>query len=103
LVIFFELHHDATGKDNHIASLIAICRSATVLDYENMTKQAAKDGILRGNQHLAVGNIGTRIDKAGQREASKDIVDVRNSPYNTLPVRSIMRCNNQYNRRNLRP
>ena len=46
-----------TGKNNHIASLIDICRSATVLDYKPMSKQAAMDRILYGNQYLAVDNI----------------------------------------------
>ena len=54
-----------TGKDDHIASLISICRSATVLDYKHMVKQAVKDRILRRNQYLAADKIGTRVDKAG--------------------------------------
>jgi len=74
------------GKDDHITSMIAICRSATVLDYKHMVKQAAKDRILHGNQHLAADKIRTWADKAGQREASKDIVDVLGSPYNTLVI-----------------
>ena len=44
-----------TDKDDHIASLIAIYRSATFLDYKHMAKQAVKDRILHGHQHLAAG------------------------------------------------
>ena len=44
-----------TRKDNQIASLIAIHTSATFLDYKRMEKQAVKDRILRGNQHLDAG------------------------------------------------
>ena len=51
-----------------------------------MAKQAAKDSIPRGNQHLSVGKIGTWVDKSGQHEASKDILVVRGSPYTTLVI-----------------
>jgi len=90
---FFELHQDDTGKDNHFASLIDIFRSATVLDYKHMKKQAAKNGILHGNQHLAAGNIGTWVDKAEQREASKDIVNTRGGHYTTLIILQIIARN----------
>jgi len=35
---FFELNYNATDKDDHIASLIDICRSVIVLDYKHMGK-----------------------------------------------------------------
>ena len=47
---------------------------------------------MHGNQHLAAGKIRTQVDKAGKCEASKDIVDVRGSPYKTLVIlQTIMR------------
>ena len=47
-------------KDDHIASLIAICRSTTVFEYKYESKQLAKERTLRGNQHYSAGKLGVR-------------------------------------------
>ena len=60
-----------SGKEDHIASLIAMCRSATVFEYKYQAKEAAKTRALRGNRYLSAGMIGSRTDKkTGELESN---------------------------------
>ena len=52
-----------SGKDDNFSSKITICRSATVFDYKEQVKAAARERILKGNQHTTTGPIGTRTHK----------------------------------------
>ena len=67
------------GKEDHVASLIAMCRSMTVFEYKYEANEAAKDRVLCGNQFLSAGKIGARIcKKTGELEStSNKISDVR--------------------------
>ena len=49
-----------SGKEDHIASLITMCKLATVFEYTYEAKEAIRDRILHANQHLSVGKIGAR-------------------------------------------
>ena len=62
-----------SGKDDIFSSMIAICRSTTVFDYKEQAKAAARERILKGNQHMATGQIGTRTHKkSGKIELQED-------------------------------
>ena len=84
-----------SGKDDHIASQIAVCRSATVFEYKYEAKQLAKERILRGNQHFSAGKLGARTCiKTGQLESSEGrIVDIRGRHYTTIVIQRTMERN----------
>ena len=78
-----------SGKEDHVASLIAVYRSVTVFEYKYEAKEAAKDRVLRGNQFLSSGKIGTRIWKGtGVVESqSNKISDVRGRHYISVVIK----------------
>ena len=53
----------ATGKYEHIVSLIGICCSATVFEYKHDSKIEAREQVVKGNQYFSTEKIGERIDK----------------------------------------
>ena len=77
-----------SGKDDHIASLIAVCRSATVFEYKYEAKQLAKERTLRGNQHYYAGKLGARTCiTTGRLESSEtQIIDIRGRHYTTVVI-----------------
>ena len=77
-----------SGKEEHIASLIAMCRSATVFEYKYQAKEAAKTRALRGNRYLSAGMIGDRIvKKTGEFESNTNkISDVRGAHYAAIVI-----------------
>ena len=59
---FFQ-NHKPTGKDEHFASLVGICRSATVFEYKHDAKIDAKQQVMKGNRFFTEEKVGERIDK----------------------------------------
>ena len=70
-----------TGKDDHVASMIGLCRSSTVFDYKEYAKAECNQRALKGNKFTSGGKFGERImKKTGQIESKKKKVkDVRDS------------------------
>ena len=79
-----------TGKDDHFASMVAICRSSTVFDYKEEANRAATCRVLKGNTYLTTGRLGERIvKKSGERESKKRRVkDVRGCPYINVVIKN---------------
>ena len=75
-------------KDDKFSSMIAIFRSATVFDYNEQAKATARERILKSNQHMTTGQIGTRTHKkSGEIETSKnELRDVRGQFYSILVI-----------------
>ena len=86
-----------SGKEDHIASLVAMCRSATVFEYKYEAKVAAQTRILKANQHFSAGKIGSRvIKKTGEQETNTNTVsDVRGSYYTAIVINRTMERNNR--------
>ena len=84
------------GKDEKISSVIAICRSSTVFDYEEITKEEVETRKLKGNQYTTSGKKGERIyKKEGQLEVcTKSLREIRGSSYPTIVIRKTMQQNN---------
>ena len=53
----------STGKDDHFASMIGVCRSSTVFDYKEHAKAKCTQRELRDNKFMSSGKIGERIVK----------------------------------------
>ena len=77
-----------SGKDNHIASLIAVCQCAPVFEYKYKAKQLSKEKILGGNQHYSAGKLGARIYiTTGRLKSSEEqIIDIRGRYYTTVVI-----------------
>ena len=82
----------ASGKDEHFASLVGICRSATVFEYKHDAKIEAKERVLKGNRFLTKGKMGERIDKqtglVEKQDNDKVKVNVRGASFTNLVVRN---------------
>jgi len=61
-----------TGKDDHFASMVGMCRSSTVFEYKEAAKAMASSREFKGNLYLTQGKIGERIvRKTGDVESNK--------------------------------
>ena len=78
-----------SGKEDHVASLITVCRSVIIFEYKYEAKETAKHIVLRGNQFLSSGKIGTRIYKGtGVVESQLNkISDVRGRHYIAVVIK----------------
>ena len=84
-----------TGKDDHFASMIGLCRSSTVFDYKEYAKADFNQRALKGNRFTSGGKFGERIiKKTGQIESKKmRVKDVRGYHYTKVVIEKTMRRN----------
>ena len=84
-----------SGKDEHFSSLIATCRSATIFDYKMDARTEAEGRELKGNQYIAKGIKGQRINRqTGQtEERTNSLIDIRGSSYTALVIRKTIARN----------
>jgi len=89
-----------SGKSDHFASIIAVCRSATVFDYKEDAKIEAEGRELKGNQFKTKGIKGERIlKKTGEIELpTKLLKDIRGAHYSALVIAKTIKRNEMLER-----
>ena len=84
-------------ENGGFASIIAICRSATIFDYKEDAKLEARSRELKANQYVSKGKIGNRTYKGTDQvfNERKKIKDVRGSHYSKLVISKTIERNKE--------